>query len=201
MTTLLRSSLLQAIQTTLSSVPQSSFPISSSIFYTIYILPARPFYVRPPSPSASSSSDSPSLPPTHTPVDIKHSTHKSLSAFLRSSQSQGLIKLKDNRPDASIVAVFPKHPDVEHHRKYRTVGDEEKKERREREKEEGKREGKESGKKEMEIEELWKPHQTSVKLFEDMKVRYVRFITSGVCSTTSPLSPHSDTCPSLHVKY
>lgn len=178
MTTLLRSSLLQAIQTTLSSVPQPSFPISPSVFYSTYILPARPLHVRPTSSAPSSSltpTDLPSSPPTHTPIDIKHSSHKSLSAFLRAAQSQGLIKLKDNRPDASIVAVSSKHPDVQQHRKYRSVGDEERKERRERVKEEGEREEREKGGREMEVEEMWKPHQNSVKLFAEMGVRCVSF--------------------------
>lgn len=126
-TALLRSALVQSIRTTLSLHPRSAFPISPSTFYTSYILPSRPAYILPPSPvytpySCTSPSASPS---NHIPIDIPHSTHKSLSSFLRTMANEGLIRLKDKKPDAKIIGVCKpeEHSDVRLHKRFKTVGE------------------------------------------------------------------------------
>ncbi|KAH9007754.1 hypothetical protein EDB84DRAFT_1572568 [Lactarius hengduanensis] len=80
--TRLRVALLKALRTSLVALPNSAFPMPMTTLYTAHILPARPF-----SRTAT------------TPVDIKHSTFKSLPAFLRASDEGGLPKLMDARPD------------------------------------------------------------------------------------------------------
>jgi len=54
-------------------------------------------------------------------VDVKHSAFKLLSAFLRSAEKGGLLKLKDARPDAPVATVFPTHADVVAHQLHHTV--------------------------------------------------------------------------------
>ena len=104
-----------------------------------------------------------------TPIDIKHSSHKSLSHFLRTSERAGLLRLKDARPDAAVISVNPAHADVLAHKKYRTVKDtEEKKKRTEaREKENTNASG------DIQVERLWKPTGAGVKLFEGAGLSYV----------------------------
>ncbi|KII84045.1 hypothetical protein PLICRDRAFT_57876 [Plicaturopsis crispa FD-325 SS-3] len=148
--TILRTSLLQALSTTLSALPHSALPLPAPAFYSTYILPARPYH---PPPSASS-----------TPIDIKHSAFKSLSAFLKSTEKDGLLKLKETKADGLVVVgVSPKHAEVAGHRGYVTIKDiETKRERAEKREKEREREGKG----EMEVTELWKPWQGSVAFFD-----------------------------------
>ncbi|KDQ23800.1 hypothetical protein PLEOSDRAFT_1079102 [Pleurotus ostreatus PC15] len=149
----LRSSLLQAIQTTLSKTPQSSFPIIATTLYSNSVLPSRPAF---PSPYSE------------TPVDVKHSSHKSLTAFLKAMEKEGLITLKVPKGkaggDVVVTAVNAKHPDVESHSSYTTIADiEARKEKREQ------REVKERSKvKEHAVTEKYKPMGSgSVRFFED----------------------------------
>jgi translation initiation factor 2D len=136
--TILRTSLLQAIKL----VP-SSFPISATTFYTSYILPSRPAH-----------------PPTaHTLVDIKHSTHKSLTAFLKLCEKDGLIKLKDMKSELVITAVFPDHADVASHQSYTTLKDAEAKREEREEAEKNRIRG-------LVIVEKWKPHQQTIPFFQ-----------------------------------
>ncbi|KAH9037453.1 hypothetical protein EDB85DRAFT_2142399 [Lactarius pseudohatsudake] len=116
--TRLRAALLQALRTTLAALPNSAFPMPTTTLYTAHILPARPF-----SQTAT------------TPVDIKHSTFKSLSVFLRLSEKGGLLKLKHARSDAQVAAMFLTHADVVTHRTHRTVGEEDERRRRAKERE------------------------------------------------------------------
>lgn len=88
---ILRSALLQSIVTTLSKLPPSSFPISPSVFSETYILPYRP---------------SKEVSATSTPVDIKHSGHKSLTAFLKASAKEGLIKIKEIKGEVAVTGVY-----------------------------------------------------------------------------------------------
>ena len=85
----LRSALLQAISTTLKSLPASDFPITASIFWTTHVLPARPAHV------------------DVGAADIKHSTHKSVKVFLKASAKEGLIKLKESKGDVLITGTLP----------------------------------------------------------------------------------------------
>ncbi|KAG9217736.1 hypothetical protein CCMSSC00406_0003575 [Pleurotus cornucopiae] len=149
----LRSSLLQAIQTTLSKIPQSSFPIIATTLYSNSVLPSRPAF---PSPYSE------------TPVDVKHSSHKSLTAFLKAMEKEGLITLKVPKGkaggDVVVTAVNAKHPDVESHSSYTTIADiEARKEKREQ------REVKERSKvKEHAVTEKYRPMGSgSVRFFED----------------------------------
>ncbi|KAF4586194.1 translation initiation factor 2D [Pleurotus pulmonarius] len=149
----LRSSLLQAIQTTLSKLPPSSFPIIATTFYSNSVLPSRPAF---PSPYSE------------TPIDIKHSSHKSLTAFLKAMEKEGLITLKvpkgKSGGDAVITAVNARHPDVESHPPYTTIADiEARREKREE------REVKERSKvKEHVVTEKYKPMGSgSVRFFEE----------------------------------
>ncbi|KAL5478889.1 hypothetical protein ACEPAI_2166 [Sanghuangporus weigelae] len=163
---ILRSSLIQAIKTTLSSLPQASFPIPSTTLYTQHILPCRPAHLPSVSNSNSNShSTSPSSSTTTTPIDIKHSASKNLTSFLRLAEKEGLLKLKEPRGkggsggDVQIISVNAEHPDVKAHRVYRTIGEVEAKREQ--------REAKEAARpKEIAITELWKPHQQSIRLFE-----------------------------------
>jgi translation initiation factor 2D len=147
----------------LSKLPPSSFPITATIFYSSYILPSRPFI--PPSQSA-----------TTTPIDIKNSSHKSLTTFLKSVEKEGLIKLKDQKgttksksSDLVITGVFSKHVDVLAHRGYTTLKAVEEKKAKKQEKEEGER----KKVKEMGVSECWKPWQASVGFFEWAGGRWV----------------------------
>ncbi|KAL5498230.1 hypothetical protein ACEPAH_2370 [Sanghuangporus vaninii] len=156
---ILRSSLIQAIKTTLSSLSQSSFPIPSTTLYTQHILPSRPAHL----PSVLNSNHT--FPLSTTPVDIKHSASKNLTSFLRLAEKEGLLKLKEQRgkggsgADVQVVSVNPEHPDVKAHRVYRTIGEVEAKRE--------KREAKDAARpKEIGVTELWKPHQQSIRLFE-----------------------------------
>ncbi|EGN94711.1 hypothetical protein SERLA73DRAFT_77454 [Serpula lacrymans var. lacrymans S7.3] len=147
-TTILRKSVLQAIQKLLSELPASSFPLSATVFYSTYILPSRPAFI--------------SEHVLTTPIDIKHSTHKSLTTFLKVCEKEGLIKLKDMKSEVLVMGVFPTHDDVEAHRPYTSLKDLELK----REKQDGKVEEERKKVKEMIIVEKWKPHQQSLKFFQ-----------------------------------
>ncbi|KAI0052419.1 hypothetical protein FA95DRAFT_1601793 [Auriscalpium vulgare] len=138
---ILRTALLQALATTLSALPPSAFPLPASTLYTAHLLPARP------------------APAPATPIDIKHSAFKSLTAFLRAAEKQGLLRLKDAaRADVVVAAVQPMHADVRSHRVYRTVGDAEERRRREREREERREREEDERGRSVSVEELWKPH-------------------------------------------
>ncbi|KAI9454256.1 hypothetical protein BJY52DRAFT_767203 [Lactarius psammicola] len=149
--TRLRAALLQALQTTLAALPNSAFPMPTTTLYTVHILPARPFSRT-----------------TTTPVDIKHSAFKSLSAFLRASEKGGLLKLKDARPDVQVSAVFPTHADVIAHQPHRTVGEEDEHRRRVEEREAQQAAAAANAEKVMTVTERWKPHLGTLPLFEDL---------------------------------
>ncbi|KAH9015488.1 hypothetical protein EDB85DRAFT_2076347 [Lactarius pseudohatsudake] len=149
--TLLRAALLQALRTSLAALPNSAFPMPASTLYTAHILPARPF-----SRTAA------------TPVDIKHSTFKSLSAFLRASEKGGLLKLKHARSDVQVAAMFLTHADVVTHQAHRTVGEEDERRRRAKEREAQQAAEVANAEKAITVTELWKPHLGALPLFEDL---------------------------------
>ncbi|KAH9856271.1 eukaryotic translation initiation factor SUI1 family protein [Lenzites betulinus] len=151
---LLRSSLTQAISTTLSGLPPSSFPIPASTFWSAYVLPARPAYAL----------DVYGLPDANS-IDVKHSTFKNVKTFLKASAKDGLIKLKETKSDIMVTAVFPKHVDVLAHRSHRTTGDLEAKVKKAETREQKEREAAEKRKGEIQVAELWKPHGNTVPLF------------------------------------
>lgn len=147
----LRAALLQALRTTLADLPSAAFPMPTTTLYTAHILPARAFTRR-----------------ATTPVDIKHSSFKSLSAFLRTAEKGGLLKLKDTRPDVVIVAVYPTHTDVVDHRPHHTVGEEDGRRRRAEEREAQQVAAAANAGKSIKVTELWKPHVGTLPLFEDL---------------------------------
>ncbi|KAF8904712.1 hypothetical protein CPB84DRAFT_1814350 [Gymnopilus junonius] len=165
---LLTLTLLQAISSTLGPLPPSAFPIPATQFYSTYILPSRPAFpwvaLRPSSSSSSSlqGASSPTLtitpestdgtPPVVGPeISIKSSTHKSLTAFLKSCEKLSLLTLKpapQNKAEVVITSVNASHPSVAGHTLFVTIGEVEGK----------------GG--EVEVRELWKANQGSVDLAE-----------------------------------
>ncbi|KDR74004.1 hypothetical protein GALMADRAFT_250730 [Galerina marginata CBS 339.88] len=169
---LLNKTLLQAISTQLKSLPTSAFPIPATLFYSNYILPSRPAFptlVLPPAtlPQYTSQSDDP--PSVDTDITIKSSTHKSLTAFLKAAEKASLLTLKPpqkNQPDVLITSVNGKHPSVVGHKPFVMVKDLELKAAKIAAREEKERESQST--KEVQIRELWKPHQSTVDLFAGM---------------------------------
>lgn len=178
-TNLLLKSLLQAISTTVSSLPPSSFPIPSTLLYTNHILPSRPAFptlVLPPSALSPTTAEEeeenkPHIDPSE--LSIKSSNHKSLTSFLKSAEKQGLLTLKSppkhsNSPDILITSINGSHPLVADHQAYVTVGDLEKTAAKRAKKEEREKEEEKRGRGEVGVRELWKPHLGSLDLFEGL---------------------------------
>ncbi|KAL1937903.1 hypothetical protein VTO73DRAFT_12653 [Trametes versicolor] len=151
---ILRAALLQAISTTLSGLPQSSFPITASTFWSTYVLPARPAYALGTYGLADSSA-----------IDVKQSTFKNVKTFLKNSAKDGLIKIKETKSDVMVTAVFPKHPDAAGHHSHRTVGDMEARAKKAETREKEEREAEEKRKGEFQVAELWQPSGTTVPFF------------------------------------
>jgi hypothetical protein len=146
---ILRQALLQAIKAQLSTMPQSSFPIPASTFYSTYILPSRP-------------SSSPSS------ADIKKSSYKKLAKFLQVFEKQGILRLKDSKGDVVVTGVSATHVDVVAHRPFKTIGAVEASEVKA-----AKAAVAEAAKvRPMEISELYKPHGQSVQFFEMLRKSY-----------------------------
>lgn len=168
-TELLNKSLLQAICTSLKSLPTSLFPIPATLLYTNYILPSRPAFptlVLPPSADIPDSASN-ETPRVDTEITIKSSSHKSLSTFLKAAEKISLLTLKPpqkQQPDILVTSVNATHPSVASHTPFVMVKDLELKAAQRAAKQERERES--EARKEIEIKELWKPHQASVDLFE-----------------------------------
>ena len=180
-TELLNKSLLQAISTTLSSLPSSGFPITATLLYTNHILPSRPAFpslvVRPTNFAEDSDrlSDE-SLPHIDTEITIKSSSHKSLTTFLKAAEKASLLTLKapqKHQPDILVTSVNVSHQAVREHTGFVTVRDLELKAAKKAE-----REGKDkAANSHIEVKEFWKPHLASIDLFEGMGARFVdRFL-------------------------
>ncbi len=168
--TLLRLSLLQAISTLLAALPTSSFPIPLSTFYSTYILPSRPAFPSLILPSASVSEPNPQ------DINIKASSHKSLTAFIKSVEKETILTTKapqKHAPTAEIVitAVNGGHPAVQGHRSFVTIGEIEATAAKKAQRAEQAREKEALAHKELEIRELWKPHASTVPLFQAMDAR------------------------------
>ncbi|KAG1789499.1 uncharacterized protein HD556DRAFT_1397101 [Suillus plorans] len=147
---ILHDALLQAMKKTLSSSQASALPMPASTFYSAYILPSRP-------------AQSPSQPSVSTPIDIKHSTHKSLAYFLKSAEKQGLLKLKEIKSELMVFSVATSHADVVAHRPYLSLKDVALRNEKRGQREEEER----SRVKELEVTELWKPHLQSLIFFAE----------------------------------
>jgi translation initiation factor 2D len=184
-TELLNKSLLQAISTTLSSLPPSGFPITATLLYTNHILPSRPAFpslVLPPTNSAESfdrlSNESP--PHIDTEITIKSSSHKSLTTFLKAAEKASLLTLKapqKQQPDILVTSVNVSHQNVQAHVAFVTVRDLELNAAKKAAREEKAKEAR-AANNHIEIKEFWKPHQVSIDLFEGMGARFVvRFLS------------------------
>ena len=165
--TLLRLSLLQAISTTLQALPVSSFPITLSTFYSTYILPSRPAF---PTLLVPSNSE-----PSPQDITIKGSTYKSVTAFIKAAEKETLLTTKalPKHTELVVTGVSSGHPAVQGHNSFATIGALEAKAAKKAEREEALREKEALAQQELEIRELWKPHQTTVELFQVMKARSV----------------------------
>ena len=107
MNDLLDQSLLQCLKTTFSS-KKSEFPILTSNFYRLHMVPACPPQLQ---------------------LDIKKSSHKKLSKFLDSKQKAGLLKIKELQKGVeSIVSVDYDHEMIRSYRvvKYEAIPNDEK---------------------------------------------------------------------------
>ncbi|KAG1774733.1 hypothetical protein EV702DRAFT_1280422 [Suillus placidus] len=147
---ILHDALLQAMKTTLSSSQTSPLPMPASNFYSTYILPSRP-------------AQSPSHPSVSTPIDIKHSSHKSLAYFFKSAEKHGLLKLKEIKSELMVFSVATSHANVAAHRPYLSLKDVALRNEKRGQREEEER----TRVKELEVTELWKPHLQSLKFFAD----------------------------------
>ncbi|KAI6004977.1 hypothetical protein EDC04DRAFT_2871789 [Pisolithus marmoratus] len=178
---ILRNAVLQAVRGTLKSIPTSSFPIPAGTFYSSYVLPYRPAFVRrnvPGTDSSSTPSGNDGCTSEYPPIDIKHSTYKSLAAFLKILDKQGILTIKDMKPEPLVMSVSASHSEVLSHTPYVSLRDIQLKEEKRK-----KREGEERAKvQEMEIKELWKPHTPSGS---------ARFFTEGEFDS-SALYTHVD---------
>ena len=179
-TELLNKSLLQAISTTLSSLPPSGFPITATLLYTNHILPSRPAFpslVLPPTNLAEGSNrlSDESRPHIDTEITIKSSSHKSLTTFLKAAEKASLLTLKapqKQQPDILVTSVNASHQTVREHTPFVTIRDLELKAAKRAAREEKEKEAL-AANSHIEIKEFWKPHQVSVDLFEGMGARSV----------------------------
>ena len=179
-TELLNKSLLQAISTTLSSLPPSGFPITATLLYTNHILPSRPAFpsiiITPKYFAEDSDSLSGESPPhIHTEITIKSSSHKSLTTFLKAAEKASLLTLKapqKQQPDILVTSVNVSHQTVQEHTRFVTVRDLELNAAKRVAREE--KERAEAMAPNIEVKEFWKPHhQVCINLFEGMGGRFV----------------------------
>ncbi|KAJ8502998.1 hypothetical protein ONZ45_g11242 [Pleurotus djamor] len=151
-TDVLRNSLIQAIRSSLSKLTPASFPLAATILYSNHILPSRPAF-----PSK----------PSKTPIDIKHSSHKTLTTFLKAMEKDGLISLKvfkgKGSGEVSLMAVNTLHPDVQAHKLYASIADIEAK----KEKKEEREEAEKNRVKELIVIEKYKPLGSPITQFFD----------------------------------
>jgi len=167
-TELLNTTLIQAISENLSSLPSTSFPMAATILYSNYLLPNRPaFPTRILAPANFVPDESNEPPPIETEITIKSSSQKSLTAFLKAAEKRGLLTLKTpqkQQPDVLITSVNASHPSVQSHQSFVTIRNLELKAARQAAREE--KEKGAQGSREVQVKELYKPHQATVDLFE-----------------------------------
>jgi translation initiation factor 2D len=176
-TEILNKSLLQAITESISPLPPLAFPMAASIFYLNHILPSRPAYptlvVQPDGLSRGATADPYEPPRVDTEITIKSSGHKSLTSFLKAAERSGLLNLKSpqkQQPDVLVTSVNSSHPSVLSHESFVTIKALELKAAKKAAREAKEREA-QSGNGEIYVQQLWKPYQVTVDLFEDMGER------------------------------
>ncbi|KAI6001735.1 hypothetical protein EDC04DRAFT_2583890, partial [Pisolithus marmoratus] len=190
--TILRNAVLQAIRGILKSLPTSSFPIPAGTFYSSYVLPYRPAFVRrnvPGTDSSSTPSGNDGYTSEYPPIDIKHSTYKSLAAFLKILDKQGILTIKDMKPEPLVMSVSASHSEVLSHTPYVSLRDIQLKEEKREKRDEEERAKVQA----MEIKELWKPHTPSgsarffteggfdssaLYTYADLKATVIKYVTA-----------------------
>ncbi|PVG00665.1 hypothetical protein CPB86DRAFT_182390 [Serendipita vermifera] len=150
----LRSAMLLCFQ---SEGPSLSFPYSASAFYTDGILPFRP-----------SGTDASSFV-------IKNSSFKKLKPFMKSAEKEGILKLKELSGELSIVAVDFSHDKIIGQARYRTLGDDQKKISQAKAAEEAAN----AAPRTMTITEFYKPHGSSLSLFNAVRASTSSYYTVG----------------------
>ncbi|KAI6038907.1 hypothetical protein EDC04DRAFT_3014545 [Pisolithus marmoratus] len=189
---ILRNAVLQAVRGTLKSIPTSSFPIPAGTFYSSYVLPYRPAFVRrnvPGTDSSSTPSGNDGYTSEYPPIDIKHSTYKSLAAFLKILDKQGILTIKDMKPEPLVMSVSASHSEVLSHTPYVSLRDKQLKEEKREKRDEEERAKVQA----MEIKELWKPHTPSgsarfftegrfdssaLYTYADLKATLIKYVTT-----------------------
>ncbi|CAG8609675.1 1445_t:CDS:10 [Racocetra persica] len=97
---LLQASFYQALLEKLT--PSGTFPITSSQLYSAYILPSRPVG-------------------TDNDVDVKKSSYKKITKFLKAMEKKGVIKLKEQRGDTLLVGVKWDHKELKLFKTHKTI--------------------------------------------------------------------------------
>jgi translation initiation factor 2D len=96
---------------------------------------------------------------------VKHSTHKTLTAFLKAAEKDGLLTLKHAKGDVLVAGVAAAHPAYDGYRAYRTVQQDDDARRKAARSDEG-------APQEMDVAELWKPHGKSLPLCAALSLSY-----------------------------
>ncbi|KAH9013737.1 hypothetical protein EDB85DRAFT_1899571 [Lactarius pseudohatsudake] len=141
----------EALQTSLAALPNSAFLMPTTTLYMVHILPARPF-----------------LRAATTPVDVKNSAFKLLSAFLHASEKGDLLKLKATWPDVQVSVAFPTHAAIIAYEPHRTFREEDERRRRAEEREAQQAAEAANAGKTATVTEWWKPHLGTLPLFENL---------------------------------
>ncbi|KAF6749553.1 eukaryotic translation initiation factor SUI1 family protein [Ephemerocybe angulata] len=168
---LLTKALLQSITASLGSAPPSTFPIPATLFYTNHILPSRPAFPTLVQTPSSHPEDAEKIHIDPQEINIKSSSNKSLTAFLKSMDKLSLLTLKQpqkhsQQSDSLVTSVNGKHPLVLGHVSFPTVRDIETKAAKKAAREEKSKMAEVSH--ELGIRELWKPHLVTVDLFKGL---------------------------------
>ena len=175
-TELLNLALIQSISESLSPLPSSAFPMPATTLYSNYILPSRPAFPTRILPPANAVTREPANDVPATEITIKSSSHKSLTAFLKAAEKRSLLVLKPpqkQQPDVLVMSVNSSHPTVESHESFVTMRKLELKAAKKAAREEKEKEADRS--REVQVKELFKPHQASLDLFEGMDARFDHF--------------------------
>ncbi|KAI9360845.1 hypothetical protein DFJ73DRAFT_897223 [Zopfochytrium polystomum] len=98
MDALLAQTFLSALKLSAPLADPKQFPITSSTFYSAHMLPYR--------------AAAPGAPHQPQVLDVKHSSHKKLSKFLKAMEKKGYVKLKERAGDTLVVGVNWKHPEI-----------------------------------------------------------------------------------------
>ncbi|KAF9007008.1 hypothetical protein BDQ17DRAFT_1423096 [Cyathus striatus] len=191
---LLTKSLLQAISSISTSLTPPSFPMPATQFYTACILPSRPAFptlaLQPASLPSGTGATEVHIDPQE--INVKSSSHKSLTAFLKSAEKAGLVNTKSPQKHSAqtevlVMAVNTKHEDVDRHSPFVTFGDVEAKKAKKEKKEEREREERERKAGEVEVRKVWKPHVVG-DIFEAVDARSVVYSFYGIRANESRTS-------------